>query len=512
MKAGRLVAVLVFVFICLATTCGPATAAPGDLDRFFGREGIVSLGGAQGTDQAAPKDMVVGPDNEIYVLRRQVRCISYAGCADDLIVTRHDPHGSLDPSFASDGLSGAFGSPGYGGFALQGSLAMDRDRKVIVAAADRGALVLARLNSDGSLDGSFGAHGLTRATLGVPISRVQVAVQSDGKIVVGTDSEPGYGEASVIVARYTNQGLPDPAFHSGTPIVTSLGSGLGGLALTNDGGIAIAGPRCCSVAGRAVHIGLLEASGVFDRRFGNRGHRFVDDVARVPRVGAVMALANGRIVVVGNDQHDGDAFALRLLPDGRLDHAFGDDGVAIMQHSDLSVAGALVDEGGRLVVVGQTSRASGRPGSTLFTLLRRRPNGRPDRTFAGGSPVRLGLNGEARVSAIGLQAGGRILALVETGQCERYCSPPKSILARYLGGSSGARCIGKKATIVGTRVGETLTGTPHRDVIAALSGEDVVRGRGGNDLVCGGRGNDRLIGGQGKDRLVGGAGHDHIRR
>jgi len=512
MKAGRSVAVLVFVLLCLASNSGPAAAAPGDLDRFFGREGIATLGGFQGADLAAPKDMVVGPDNEIYVLRRLVRCVSYAGCADELIVTRHDPHGSLDPSFAADGLSGAFGSPGYGGFALQGSLAMNTDRKVIVAAADRGGLVLARLNSDGSLDGSFGVHGLARAALGVPISRVQVAVQDDGRIVVGADSEPGYGEASVIVARYTSQGLPDPTFHGGTPLVTSLGSGLGGLALTDNAGIAIAGPRCCSVAGRAVHIGLLDARGVFDRRFGNRGHRFVDDVARMPRVGAVVALANGRIDVVGNDQREGDAFALRLLPNGRLDGAFGNHGVATVQHSDLSVAAALVDERGRLVIVGQTSRGAGRPGGTLLTLLRRRSNGRPDRTFAGGSPVRLGSIGETHVSAIGLQAGGRILTLAETGQCERYCSPPKSILVRYLGGSSRARCLGKKATIVGTRAGERLTGTPHRDVIAALSGDDEVRGRGGNDLVCGGRGNDRLIGGPGRDRLAGGAGHDQIRR
>ncbi len=77
-------------------------------------------------------------------------------------------------------------------------------------------------------------------------------------------------------------------------------------------------------------------------------------------------------------------------------------------------------------------------------------------------------------------------------ECFRACSSPNAFLVRFIGGTSASGCQGRRATIVGTRQGEKLTGTPRRDVISALAGNDIVRGLGGNDLICGGRGDDRL--------------------
>lgn len=510
MKTGRFVSVLVLVLTCLATACGYATAAPGDLDRFFGREGLATFENVPGA-YVAPADMVVGPDNSIYVLRRQEKC-SGSRCTVDLLVTRHNPNGSLDPSFGAGGISGVFGSPGYGGFQQESSLAVGRDGKVVVASTDEGDLILVRLNGDGSFDRTFADNGIARRTLGAAVSRAKVAVQGDGRIVVGAESEPGYGTTAVIVMRYTQQGASDPAFNGGTPLVTSLGSGLGGFGLVGAAGAVIAGPGCCGVAGDAVHVGRLSAGGVFDRRFGNRGHRFVDDVARGAEVGAVVTLADGRIDVIGSGRRDDSSFALRLLPHGRLDPAFGNRGIVYMKSPGLRVAGAAVDGRGRLVIGGITPVKEGYRENTRLTVLRRLASGRPDRTFGGGLPVRLRSLGDTRATALGLQTGGRIVVLVENGRCERSCAPGTTILVRYLGGSGGARCLGRKATIVGTRVGESLVGTPRRDVIAALGGDDTVRGRGGNDLICGGRGNDRLSGGPGKDRFAGGPGRDHIGR
>jgi Ca2+-binding RTX toxin-like protein len=164
------------------------------------------------------------------------------------------------------------------------------------------------------------------------------------------------------------------------------------------------------------------------------------------------------------------------------------------------------------VIVGDAPRAPDDREETRFSVLRRLPSGRPDRSFGGGSIIHLHANETSSAISIGLQSGDRIVALVATGACERSCSPIKYTLVRYRGGSGGARCMGRRATVIGTRSGETLIGTRHRDVIAALSGNDVVRGRGGNDLVCGGRGDDRLFGGGGRDRLIGGPGLDEIQQ
>jgi Ca2+-binding RTX toxin-like protein len=70
------------------------------------------------------------------------------------------------------------------------------------------------------------------------------------------------------------------------------------------------------------------------------------------------------------------------------------------------------------------------------------------------------------------------------------------------------RCLGKRATIVGTSKRNRLRGTRRADVIVALGGNDIVDGRGGNDRICAGSGNDRVKGGDGNDRVDGGSGND----
>jgi hypothetical protein len=72
------------------------------------------------------------------------------------------------------------------------------------------------------------------------------------------------------------------------------------------------------------------------------------------------------------------------------------------------------------------------------------------------------------------------------------------------------RCGGRRATMVGSALGDVLKGTPRRDVIAGLDGNDKLVGLRGKDILCGGLGRDRLRGGGGADRLLGGKGRDRL--
>jgi uncharacterized delta-60 repeat protein len=434
------------------------------------------------------------------------------------LVSRFRPNGLPDASFGTDGVRGVFGLREQGNSGSLGhSLAVGKDGKVIVAAVDREGPALARLNPNGSLDRSFGDQGVTRVDLGGQVSEISVAVQNDGRIVVAADSATFAQEPTVVVARYTRQGAPDPTFNRGTPAVTSLGTELGGFDLVGDGGTVLAGtPQCCLSGGSEVHVARLNAHGFADRGFGSRGRHFAVGVAQPVAVGTAIALHDGRIDVIGEGGES--AFALRLLPDGRLDPTFARAGIVYMQ-GVLSRPRAAVDEHGRLVIAGE-GKVSSAAGFEPFVLqmLRRLPNGRRDRTFGGGSPVflhppELGSPFEqVDVIGVGLQSHDRPVVLISAGSCARVCSSPRTMLVRYLGGDSRARCRGRRASIVGTRAGEELVGTPGGDVIAALGGDDVVRGRAGNDLICGGGGSDRLIGGAGHDRFGRGPGRDRIRQ
>jgi uncharacterized delta-60 repeat protein len=510
--SSRVVQVFLLCCCLLASAVSVAGAAPADIDRTFGQEGVARVQGEQPGVFASPEDMVVAPGGEIYVLRSGLRC-SVSPCAGEQLVSRFTPGGLLDSSFGVAGLRSVFSSDA--GFlpSLDGSLAVGPDGRVVVGSTDKGDLVLARLNPDGSPDAGFGKAGVAKIHLSAPVDRVRLAIQADGRIVVGAEPLSGYGGDAVLVARYTAQGAPDPTFRDGNPLITSLGSGLGGMALSGTKTV-IAGPRCCGAEGRAVHLARIDESGVFDNDFGRQGESFVDDVTDRTGVGALIVLPKGGIYVVGSGRNDkGDAFVMKLGANGALDLKFGHRGIAYLRHSYLDVSGAVVDRAGRLLIAGSAPEGNGRGpayGARRFALLRLLSSGRRDSTFAGGSLIRLASLEANRAVAIGLQDGRRLVALTSGGQCIRSCSSPTALLVRFLGGTSASRCQGKRATIVGTRHGEKLVGTRHRDVIAGLAGNDLVFGRGGNDLVCGGRGDDRLVGGKGRDVLRGGAGRNRL--
>lgn len=503
---------LLFLSCCfLAGAVGPAGAAPGDIDRTFGQEGLVTFA-TEPSAYALPDDMAVAPDGSIYALRTIGRCPE-GGCLYEHAASKFRPNGGPDPAFGAGGTSAAFGLISQLGNTRNASVALGPDGRLVGAWTDQGRLVLSRLNPDGSLDGGFGIGGTAKFDFGTPVRGVRVTVQSDGKIVAAVEPESGYGGDAVIVARYTVQGAFDPAFHGGVPFFTSLGSGSGGLALIRSNQLVLAGPRCCSADGRAVHAARLDENGDLDSGFGRHGEVFVDDVTDGVGVGAVVVLPKGRIYIVGSGRGKGTAFALRLLPGGKLDRKFGNRGIAYMRHSFLQVAGAGVDNAGRLLIFGTSPSGTRRGpgfGSDVLTIVRRLSDGSPDPTFAGGSFVRLRSLGSARVVAGGIQNGQMPVVLASSGECIRTCPPPKNFMVRFLGGTSASRCQGKRATIVGTRHGEKLVGTRGPDVIAALAGNDLVYGRGGNDLICGGRGDDRLIGGKGRDVLRGGAGRNQL--
>ncbi len=509
--SSRIVRMFLLCSCLFASVVSVAGAAPADVDRTFGQEGVARVQSDQGA-YVSPVDMAVAPGGEIYVLRSVQRC-SVSPCAGELLVSRFTPGGLLDSSFGLAGVRAVFGSADGFHPSRNGSLAVAPDGRVVVGSTDEGDLVLTRLNTDGSPDPTFGRAGVAKVHLSAPVDRVRLAIQADGRIVVGAEPQSGYGGDAVLIARYTAEGNPDPSFRDGNPLITSLGSGLGGMALSGTKTV-IAGPRCCGTEGRAVHLARIDENGAFDNDFGRQGESFIDDVTDRTGVGALIVLPKGGIYVVGSGRNDkGDAFVMKLRPGGALEPKFGRRGIAYLRHSFLDVSGAKVDRAGRLLIAGSAPAGTDRGpayGPRRFALLRLLSSGRRDPTFAGGSMIRLASLAASRAVAIGLQQGRSLVALTSGGQCIRTCESPTALLIRFIGGTSASRCQGKRATIVGTRHGEKLVGTPHRDVIAALAGNDRVLGRGGNDLICGGRGDDRLIGGKGRDVLGGGAGRNRL--
>ena len=160
----------------------------------------------------------------------------------DFTLLRLNADGSVDPSFGTNGeVTTDFSNSNDFLYALT----LQPDGKIIAAggAPTPSSVIhtaLARYNSDGSLDNTFGVGGKVISGLHAFFDQAKaVAVQSDGRIVVAVHS------FSVLVARYNHDGALDQTFGAGGVSTTVLrDDGLAtpqSLAIQSDGGIVAGG-------------------------------------------------------------------------------------------------------------------------------------------------------------------------------------------------------------------------------------------------------------------------------
>jgi uncharacterized delta-60 repeat protein len=218
----------------LPPTPSPSPGSPGALDGTFGNAGMVTTQTGTGDYYGAANSVMVQPDGKI-VLAGLERSAGYA-------VVRYNPDGSLDPSFGSGGKVTTSGGFGY-------SAALQRDGKIIVAGyggTTQQSFSLARFNSNGSLDSSFGNGGKVTTPILSSAIGLSVALQPDGKIVeagLAADPQSGNPAEYIALARYNTNGSLDSAFGTGGKLTTAIGTNdvAASVAIQQDGKLVVGG-------------------------------------------------------------------------------------------------------------------------------------------------------------------------------------------------------------------------------------------------------------------------------
>jgi uncharacterized delta-60 repeat protein len=187
-----------------------------------------------------------------------------------------------------------------------------------------------RLNPNGTLDTSFGGTGIVITTFGSPLgSRAfGVALQPDGKVVAAGTLGGGNSTSSYAVARYNTDGSLDSTFGAGGTVQTTLNGLYDGATdiLIQNGKVVLAG-MTGRVSGSATvyDVGLmrLNADGSRDATFGDSGK--VVGIAGGFSAPVRMALqGDGRLVAVGTTgTSHGSSFGkvFRFSPDGVLENS-----------------------------------------------------------------------------------------------------------------------------------------------------------------------------------------------
>lgn len=263
----------------------------------------------------------------------------------------------------------------------------------------------------GFLDTTFAANGHAYVRVGITGAAAAVAIQRDGRIVTAGQATVG-GENVIVSTRMTSNGRLDPSYGRSGVVVINPGTGAGmdsgaGLALQANGDIVIAGTaRSDGGVGPLSFAAVrLRPNGELDHSFGDRGIANVP-IGRLAIANAIAIEPSGRIVLGGTALLGHyTATVAQLEPNGSLDRKFGNDGVVIIPRSSAAWALVRMRDGG-LILGGQARLL----GAGVYMAARLDQNGALDRDFGNGGVV------EVPIGPIGSTATGLAMAQQSDGK------------------------------------------------------------------------------------------------
>src|SRR5882672_10365377 len=177
----------------------------------------------------------------------------------------------LDPHFGTDGVAIA----DFGGSDQGYAMARQSDGKILMAgrawSGSQYDFGVARFNSDGTLDSSFGNGGMVTTDMGSMFDTpYSMAVQSNGKIVVVGQTEGLSATYDFGIARYNSDGSLDSGFgDNGTVVMDFAGSYdlAYGVAVHASGKITVAGTATDENYHFRFGLAQLNANGSLDDTF-----------------------------------------------------------------------------------------------------------------------------------------------------------------------------------------------------------------------------------------------------
>jgi uncharacterized delta-60 repeat protein len=403
-------------------------ATGGALDASFGNGGVVVT---RAVSPVGATNVALQTDGKIVV----VAALSDSSAAAQVFgVVRYMPNGTLDLGFGSRGVVRTAFTPGFN---APTSVAIAADGKIVVVGSastidnSSSALAIARYATNGTLDASFGSAGLVTTTLlGKRDVANVVAVQPDGKILVGGRALTAFGRAGIddtALVRYDTAGRLDATFGQEGKVIANAAGSVTALAVEPDRsilalGVDRAGRRAVarfSAAGAALPVAL---SG---------------QLAAVAATGSATFQPDGSFLVAstvrGASRFDVDVRIDRIALAGAPDPAFhppvfdfASPGIA----NRPNVAQALLVQPNGAILAGGIAGVA--LGVTNLGLARFVRDGQFDAAFGNGGIVTTPITGRNdQIFALARQSDGKILAVGLT--TDATTGATAVALARYFG-------------------------------------------------------------------------------
>ncbi|MEO8710553.1 MAG: T9SS type A sorting domain-containing protein [Parafilimonas sp.] len=366
-------------------------AQPGSLDSTFSGDGINNKVAGDGYAVA------IQPDKKIIV----------AGSYNkDFLVVRYLQNGNIDKTFGTNGKT----IVDIGRNDVAYCVALQLDGKIIAAGTASKEFALLRLNTDGQPDSSFGVNGKVTTNFSQSDYIKDIAIQPDNKIIV-----IGFGEGEVsklALARYNSDGTLDSSFGEYGEIAmhtTDLFDEGAALVLQPNGKIVAVESNLKEGTGSDFILLRFTRNGKLDTSFGTNGITSTDFGNNEIPV-AAGAQHNNKIIVAGYFDYGGtyDILLARYTKNGRLDSSFGTNGKVITSGDSGPIVGSCmaIQPDDKIVVAGILNDPFS---DDKFYLVRYKPNGKIDSSFGDDGRVITNFGGHDIARSVALQSNGKII-------------------------------------------------------------------------------------------------------
>lgn len=521
--------------------------AAGELDAMFGTGGVVDVAA-----DARSGLVEVLPDEKILTVHQQHNPTLEGN--DVLIARRFLSNGTPDTTFGADGAARFERIEGLPYLATE--IAALENGKVLIAGVDGGGvdtvlLNVIRLNSDGTLDTSFGGpargHGTVVAGIAsVPFANpgsggyaADIAIAPDGRIAI-----VGHVRTAGVAAMLTPDGSLDTTFSGDGKVIWGDTAGIevamllaSSAVFQPNGTLVVGGTKSTLIDGvgsREWVISAFTPSGE-PATFNAVGPSYggLSDLAALP---------NGSVLAAGWDR--GNLVMARYRADGQADSSFGADGFSFTPAPQPVVPGvrglflpwriAMLADGRFYLLARQQEIGVGEE----IYLSRYLADGTHDPSFAHHAPVEptpgeylshdFAVSGDAALVLTTRNRGGDVRDL----EIRRFSAAGPRLTRNgtlLIGGTSGDDAIAMTRRFRDGRIlaevnGEARLYLPQlvkRIQVYGFGGDDVItvgsdvrsafiHGGDGNDTLTGGDGDDLLFGGDGDDVLTGELGSDSL--
>lgn len=341
--------------------------------------------------------------------------------------------GNLDPTFNTTGIA----QNDVGPLELYQDVKIQLDGKVIAVGTTYdpnyvASIIVGRLLPDGTYDSSFGTNGVFTYHLNYETGAYDSYLDKDGKLIVaGYTTDNGGGGMAMLLLRLNTDGTLDTSF--GVNGVTYYDIGprediAYGIAIQNDDKILICGSSVDTTTVNYDFIPVVlrfSPDGAIDTTFGDNGIAKIPVLYNDNEFTTLCIQPNGKIIAAGHIANDllwFSALIARFNTDGSLDTTYGNNGIVNknVNNVDDEFFDIQLTTNNQVLLTGFTTTQGDFVYHTL--VMKYDSTGSPFNGFGSGGQVVLGTEGMNVGDALAVQPDGKILIAGGSGQ-----APPDNL-------------------------------------------------------------------------------------